>query len=83
MVGTDHVSHDCSDAEHQIRALQQKQMCRFQPNSFMPGCQTSDKDVIDAEDPDKIGEVAEDTELRDQSQDRMKRLVGYGLSSAG
>jgi hypothetical protein len=38
----------------------------------MSGCQTCDKDALDAEDPDKIGAVAEDTEIHNQSQDRTK-----------
>lgn len=48
----------------------------------MSSRQTSDKDVLDVEDPDKIGEVAEDIELHDQWEGRMERLVGYGLSRA-
>jgi hypothetical protein len=42
----------------------------------MCGCQTPDKDAVKVEDADKIGEVAEDRQLHDQSQDRTDGLVG-------
>jgi hypothetical protein len=48
----------------------------------MSSRRTSDKDALDVEDPDKIGEVAEDIELHDQWEGRMERLVGYELSRA-